>query len=58
MQLDEAFRFIGNLPLFQMQKKRRATVLMKKYPVWFFKLLVDALICFRDIMMEIKRNYF
>ena len=41
-----------------MQSKRCATVPIKKYPLWFFKMLINAFICFEKIMMKIIKNYF
>ena len=41
-----------------MQKKRRATVLFKKYMVWFFKMGAGVLKYFEKIMMKIIENYF
>ena len=41
-----------------MQRKRGATVLLKKYVVWFSKMLINAFIYFEKIVMKIKKNYF
>jgi hypothetical protein len=41
-----------------MQKKRRATVLLEKYVVWFSKMLINAFISFKDVIMAMPKKYF
>ena len=40
-----------------MQRKRRATVLMKKYTLWFFKMGAGVFVYFKKIIMKIIENY-
>jgi len=58
LNLNKALGLVGNAPLFQMKKKRRAGVLFKKYPLWFFKMRAGVFIYFEDVMMKMIENYF
>jgi hypothetical protein len=41
-----------------MQNKRRATVPIKKYTLWFFKIAAGVFIYFEEVLMKIIKNYF
>jgi len=41
-----------------MQNKRRATVPMKKYTLWFFKMGGGVFIYFEKVIMKMVENYF
>ena len=58
MDLDEAYRLIGNAPLFQVQKNSNIPVAMNKWTDWFFKMGDGVFIYFEDVIMKIVENYF
>jgi len=56
--LNKALGLVGNAPLFQVKKKRRAGVLWKKYPIWFFKMAAGVFIYFEDVILKVAKDGF